>query len=92
MHFEIDQVIPTAHPFVQQLLIAGFHDLEATYAFRIEPTRVVIQSVGHHAAVGPKSLSDFVQVTKPFDDHVKHHAPLSAQSGSRSLGTAEIIH
>src|SRR5882672_4631714 len=84
MNVEIHEVLPVAHPFIEERTIRRFHDLIARRQFIVHPTRNVIETLGRHASTLPKPPINrgCVAVSEVLDNHVQAHAgsPMTIRS------------
>ncbi len=62
------------NPFVEQLAIGSFHNLEASFKFLIDPARYVFQAIWSEPTPSTEASihGNRIMVPKMFNDHVKH--------------------
>ena len=54
--FEIDEIIPSRDPSVQQVNTRSFHELKASGSSMVDPTSMIRKSVGQHSSTSYKRL------------------------------------
>ena len=74
MGFEVGEIGPTRHPFLQQADVVALHELETSVEVGLNPAADIGQALGRHAALFLKSLVDCLRVlvAKTFDHHEQH--------------------
>src|SRR5689334_624347 len=72
--FELGEVLPVRHPFIEQPAIRAFHDLKTAAKVLSHPTAAIFDSVRHQASLLVKTPvhRDWISVPKRLDDHVEH--------------------
>jgi hypothetical protein len=74
VHFEVDQILPRAHPSFEQRTVVARHHLITPGQIFADSAHDVLQTVRSQAAASTKSFVDGhrIAVAKGFNDHERH--------------------
>src|ERR1051326_5448498 len=69
---EGDEIAPTVHPRMERFGVRSLHELETSFANRIDPARAVRHAVRQHPPALDEAPMHPTRVAERLDDHEQH--------------------